>query len=68
MGISWIPFSIENEMWNLLNEEGRRASCSRFLEFPDAGQEFVLCYCRLIGQGVQLIHFVDCPKALDRGV
>jgi len=32
MGISWIPFSIANEMWNLLDKEGRRISCSRFWE------------------------------------
>ena len=68
MGISWIPFSIAYEMWDLLNEGGRRVGCSRFLEFPDASQEFVLCCCSLIGQEVQLVHFVNCPKALDRGV
>ena len=28
-------------MWDLLNEGGRRMSCSRLLEFPDAGHEFV---------------------------
>jgi len=30
MGVSWIPLSVTNEMWNLLNEGGRRVRCSGF--------------------------------------
>ena len=64
MGVSWIPFLVSNEIGDLWNEEGRRICCPRTLKFSDADQKSVLCCCGLL----RLVHFVDGPEALNRGV